>query len=180
MTHYPFLHLTKKYKADLRTALLLFFIIIFSAKAQETPPLINYSSSLYKAHNQNWAIDQTSDQIIYAANSDGLMEYDGAAWKLYPLPDRQIVRTVLCDETVPNVLAGKVLKQGISKEQRIYVGGFSEFGYWKKELDGQLKYYSLSKRAHFASLKTEEIWHITKSPSHIYFQSFSRIYRYYG
>ncbi|MCF2496581.1 helix-turn-helix and ligand-binding sensor domain-containing protein [Dyadobacter chenhuakuii] len=180
MTHYPFLYLTKNHKAALWTALLLFFAIIFAAKAQETPPLINYSSAIYKAHNQNWAIDQTSDQIIYAANSDGLMEYDGAAWKLYPLPDRQIVRTVLCDETVPNMLMGKVFKQNSPKEQRIYVGGFSEFGYWKKEFDGQLKYHSLSKSANFASLKTEEIWHITKTPTHIYFQSFSRIYRYDG
>jgi ligand-binding sensor domain-containing protein/DNA-binding CsgD family transcriptional regulator/uncharacterized protein YoxC len=169
-----------KYKAGWRTAILLFFIIISAANAQETPPLTNYSSALYKAHNQNWAIDQSSDEIIYAANSDGLMEYDGASWKLYPFPDRQIVRTILYDEAVPNVLMGKVLKQPMKKEQRIYVGGFSEFGYWKKEPDAQLKYYSLSKHSNFASLKTEEIWHITKTPKYIYFQSFSRMYRYDG
>ncbi|MCE7067920.1 triple tyrosine motif-containing protein [Dyadobacter sp. CY326] len=168
------------YKAEKWTALLLFFASILIANAQETPPLTNYASAVYKAHNQNWAIDQSSDQIIYAANSDGLMEYDGASWKLHPFPDRQIVRSVLYDETAPNEPVGKVLNRPFKMEQRIYVGGFSEFGYWKKETDGQLKYYSLSKQSNFASLKTEEIWHITKTPDYIYFQSFSRIYRYDG
>lgn len=171
---------SENFQAGCWFALYLIFAIIFNANAQETPPLTNYSSALYKAHNQNWDIDQSSDQLIYAANSDGLMEYDGASWKLYPFPDRQIVRTILYDEAVPNVLMGKVLNLPLKQEQRIYVGGFSEFGYWKKEADAQLKYYSLSKQSNLASLKTEEIWHITKTTKYIYFQSFSRIYRYDG
>ncbi|CAG5070041.1 hypothetical protein DYBT9623_02781 [Dyadobacter sp. CECT 9623] len=154
------------HKAGSGWAILAFLLFFFPAFAQETPPLINFFSSEYKAHNQNWAISQSSDGVIYAANSDGLMEYDGASWKLYPLPDGQIVRAVLCD--------------GSAKEQRIYVGGFAEFGYWRKEADGQLKYYSLSKSANFKSLKTEEIWHILKTPDYIYFQSFAKIYRYDG
>ncbi|WP_225865680.1 triple tyrosine motif-containing protein [Dyadobacter aurulentus] len=141
-------------------------LIFFRSSAQETPPLINFFTSEYKAHNQNWAISQRSDGIIYTANSDGLLEYDGGAWRLYPLPDGQIVRAVLCDDS--------------GKDQRIYVGGFAEFGYWLKQPDGQLKYYSLSKSANFQSLKTEEIWHILKTPDYIYFQSFAKIYRYDG
>ena len=163
------------HKAGLYIALLLFLCAFRTAFAQETPPLTNYFSSEYKAHNQNWDISQSEDQLIYAANSDGLMEFDGASWKLYPLPDGQIVRTVLCDKMIIRGPRGKV-----TTEQRIYVGGFSEFGYWLKQPDGQLKYISLSKNAGFASLKTEEIWHIQKTPEYIYFQSFARIYRYDG
>lgn len=139
----------------------------YLALAQETPQLVNFPNTLYKAHNQNWAIDQDKDHIIYTANSDGLLEYDGATWKLHPFPNRQIVRTVLCD----------VLPSG---EKRIYVGGFSEFGYWQKTSNGQLVYHSLSKNVDFASLKTEEIWHIVKRGKEIYFQSFARIYKYDG
>jgi ligand-binding sensor domain-containing protein/DNA-binding CsgD family transcriptional regulator len=175
-----FTHPIFKYKADLCATILLFITFISTSFAQETPPLINYPSSVYKAHNQNWAIDQGSDQIVYSANSDGLLEFDGASWKLYPLPDRQIVRTILCDETEIPSTAGKVHNRPAKRENRIYAGGFSEFGYWKKEQNGQLKYYSLSKKANFASLKTEEIWHILKTPQYIYFQSFSKIYRYDG
>ncbi|MFC5407881.1 triple tyrosine motif-containing protein [Larkinella bovis] len=150
--------------------LLSFFQGVF---AQETPPLTNYTSAVYNAHNQNWAVSQSSDQLLYVANSDGLLEYDGANWKVYPLPDHQIVRSVLCDDVVKTGKKPTV-------EHRIYVGGFAEFGYWLKGVDGELTYHSLSKTAAFKSLKTEEIWHILKTPDYIYFQSFSRIYRYDG
>ena len=169
-----------KYKAGSCTAILFLATIFLSALAQETPPLINYPAPLYKAHNQNWDICQSADDLIYSANSDGLLEHDGASWKLYPLPDGQIVRTALYDEKTMKPAGGKVLNRAAKAEQRIYVGGFSEFGYWKKESDGQLKYYSLSKKTGFASLKSEEIWHILKTPEYIYFQSFSVIYRYDG
>jgi DNA-binding CsgD family transcriptional regulator len=169
-----------KYKAGCATAILFWATIFLPSLAQETPPLINYPATLYKAHNQNWDICQSVDELIYSANSDGLLEHDGASWKLYPLPDGQIVRTVLYDEQSTEPVGGKVLNRTTAPEQRIYVGGFSEFGYWKKEADGQLRYYSLSKKANFASLKTEEIWHILKTPQYIYFQSFSNIYRYDG
>jgi len=146
---------------------ILIFIQLFPGYAQETPPLVNFFNTTYKAHNQNWAIDQSADHIIYTANSDGLLEYDGAAWKLYPFPNRQIVRAVLCD-TMPN------------GESRVYVGGYSEFGYWQKTSKGRLIYHSLSNGAHFKSLQTEEIWHIVKAGENIYFQSFAKIYRYDG
>lgn len=176
----PFPSRAFKYKAGCATAILFLVTILLPSLAQETPPLINYPATLYKAHNQNWDICQSADGLIYSANSDGLLEHDGASWKLYPLPDGQIVRTVLYDEQSVETAGGKVLNRTAQTEQRIYVGGFSEFGYWKKEADGQLKYYSLSKKAGLASLRTEEIWHILKTPKYIYFQSFSNIYRYDG
>ncbi|CAG4990121.1 hypothetical protein DYBT9275_00456 [Dyadobacter sp. CECT 9275] len=168
---------TSRSKGCAWVCLLIFFIFFQQSFAQEIPPLTNYPLSIYKAHNQNWAVDQSKDHLIYTANSDGLLEFDGASWKLYPLPDGQIVRTVLCDDT-PFHHSGKT---GInSSGQRIYTGGYGEFGYWKKNSSGPLKYISLSKNAGFQSLKTEEIWHILKTPAYIYFQSFSRIYRYDG
>ena len=87
-------------KVNFSLTLLLLFIFFSLVKAQETPPLVNYPFSVYKAHNQNWAIDQSSDHIVYSANTDGLLEFDGSSWKLYPFPNRQIVRAVLCDDIV--------------------------------------------------------------------------------
>jgi len=169
-------------KSGCYKTLLLFFAFFSVAHAQEIPPLINYPLSVYKAHKQNWAIDQNKDHIIYAANSDGLLEYDGASWKLYPMPDHQIVRTILCDEEpVQNMLRGKTFSARTTRSKsRIYAGGYGEFGYWQDNEKGQLVYHSLSKDAGFKSLKTEEIWHIVKTTEYIYFQSFARIYRYDG
>jgi DNA-binding CsgD family transcriptional regulator/heme exporter protein D len=168
-------------KLKCSVAILLFFAFFSNTIAQETPPLVNFTPQVYKAHQQNWAIDQSADNIIYAANSDGLLEYDGSSWKLYPLPDHQIVRSVLCDKVIiPDPKKGKALTQNKTATNRIYVGGYSEFGYWQESATGQLVYHSLSKKAGFATLKTEEIWHIQKTPDYIYFQSFSRIYRFDG
>lgn len=160
--------------------ILFALVLIFCASClfgQETPPLISYAPSLYKAHNQNWSVSQSNDGLLYFANSDGLLEYDGSGWKLYPLPDRQIVRTVLCDD---KIVRDKTSRKISKVEHRIYVGGFTEFGYWVRKPDGQLIYHSLSKQANLKSLRTEEIWHILKTPDYIYFQSFSKLYRYDG
>lgn len=165
-----------------RATLLLLFAFYSSAFCQETPPLVNFTPQMYKAHQQNWAIDQAANNVIYAANSDGLLEYDGAQWKLYPMPDGQIVRSVLCDEVTSQPLPakGKILARRKEKVSRVYVGAFAEFGYWQENGSGLLYYHSLSKNTGLTSLKTEEIWHILKTPDFIYFQSFSRIYRYDG
>ncbi len=180
LVKYPGYSLIPKHISGM--SLLIFFAFFSYSYAQETPPLTNYPLSVYKAHNQNWAIDQTSNDIIYSANSDGLLEYDGASWKLYPLPNHQIVRSLLCDEiSINKPLNGKTLTgENTVRQSRIYVGGYGEFGFWQENENGQLKYFSLSKNSGFASIKTEEIWHILKTPEYIYFQSFSRIYRYDG
>ena len=134
---------------------------------QELPFITNYSNSTYRAHNQNWDISQSTDHIIFAANSDGLLEYDGANWRLLPLPNGQIVRSVLCDKP----------SRGAA---RVYVGGFGEFGFWENAPTGKMTYHSLSKGLEFKSTETEEIWHILKAGEAIYFQSFSYIYHYDG
>lgn len=152
----------------------LFFLFVafgitlpHSTVAQELPLITNYVSSTYRAHNQNWDISQSADRIMYAANSDGLLEYDGANWRLLPLPNGQIVRSVLCVKPT-------------NSAERVYVGGFGEFGFWENTVTGKMTYHSLSKGLRFNSTETEEIWHILKAGDAIYFQSFSYIYHYDG
>jgi DNA-binding CsgD family transcriptional regulator len=162
--------------------LLACFMVLISGPftflfGQETPPITTFSSSQYQAHNQNWEISQAKDLLIYTANSDGLLQFDGSMWKLYPLPNGQIVRTVLANAGSKQ----KLLKQPDHfSEDRIYVGGFGEFGYWLKNKNGLLEYHSLSKNLKLPSLDTEEIWHILRTSDYIYFQSFAYIYRYDG
>ena len=145
--------------------IILSVVTLNSPTAQELPLITNYSSSTYRAHNQNWDISQSTNRIMYAANSDGLLEYDGAHWRLLPLPNGQIVRSVLCDKTADGA-------------ERVYVGGFGEFGYWQNTDTGKMTYHSLSRGLKFKSTETEEIWHILKAGEIIYFQSFSYIYKY--
>jgi hypothetical protein len=90
------------------------------------PDIINYSKVDYKAGLQNWDFKQDNNGIIYVANNEGLLSYDGTYWKLYPLPNKTIVRSV-----------------EIGADNRIYVGGQDEFGYFIPGTNGKLEYHSL-------------------------------------
>ena len=129
--------------------------------AQELPPLLNYTTTDYNAENQNWAISQTQDQLIYVANNKGLLEFNGARWNLYQSPNQTIIRSV-------NVLNGL-----------IYIGAYMEFGYWEKDGFGNLNYTSLSKDIKQELIEDEQFWNIIKiDEKKLFFQSLNRIYIY--
>ncbi|MBL0682233.1 LuxR family transcriptional regulator [Aquimarina mytili] len=140
----------------------LFLLIFFCAgsKAQELPPIQNFSPKEYNAENQNWSISQSSNKLIYVANNKGLLEYNGASWKLYPSPNESIMRSV-----------GVV-------EDRIYTGCFMEFGYWQKNDLGILNYTSLTQQTGVKLLEDEEFWNIINIDDWVVFQSLKRIYIY--
>lgn len=48
-------------------------------------PVTNYTRHTYKAGNQNWMLQQHDNGWMYVANSNGLLEFDGASWNLYPI-----------------------------------------------------------------------------------------------
>ena len=137
----------------------LFLFSVFS-EAQELPPIENYSPKVYGAENQNWAISQSKEKFIYVANNSGLIEFDGAKWKLYPSPNNTIIRSV-------NVL-----------DNKIYTGCFREFGYWQKNEFKNLEYYSLSKKLKEPLFEDEQFWNIVSFDSWILFQSLRNIYIY--
>ena len=85
------------------------------------PQVVNYSVSEYKAGNQNWAVAQGADGLMYFGNNRGLLQFDGIRWKLYPLPNNIAVRSVY-----------------ITATNRIYVGSFEEFGYFEANKENVL------------------------------------------
>lgn len=137
-----------------------YLLLIFATPlvAQELPPIQNFSPKDYHGENQNWAISQSAEKLIYVANSNGLLEYNGATWNLYPSPNETIIRSV----------------QVVG--ERIYTGCFMEFGYWKKNNSGLLAYTSLSKELGIPLLEDEEFWTIIDLDDWIVFQSLKRIY----
>ena len=105
-----------------------YLLVVFSfvGYAQQLPPIVKYPSSIYNAGNQNWMISQDKDQFLCFANNEGLLEFNGSNWTLYPSPNETIIRSV------------KVVGD------KIYTGCYMEFGYWKRQANGFLKYTSFS------------------------------------
>ncbi|RUT71840.1 LuxR family transcriptional regulator [Flavobacterium cupreum] len=132
-------------------------LILFS---QELPPIVKYPSTVYGAGNQSWMISQDEQNYLYFANNEGLLEYNGTNWKLYPTPNETIMRSV------------KVI------DNKIYTGCYMNFGYWTRQANGKLKYTSLSDTIKTKILDDEQFWNILKYDQWILFQSLNRIYIY--
>ncbi|MDX5586081.1 MAG: two component regulator three y domain-containing protein, partial [Aureibaculum sp.] len=144
-------------KDILKVSFLLICTCVFS---QELPPIENYSPEEYIGGSQNWDISQSVEKYIYVGNNSGLLEFNGAQWKLYPSPNGTIIRSV---KVVDNL---------------IYTGCYMEFGYWKKDEFGNLNYFSLSKKLAQPLIDDEHFWNILKFDDRILFQSLDRIYVY--
>ncbi len=143
-------------------ALLSVLYVDFVVSQEFTPPIQNFTSVHYGAASQNWDIAVDENGIIYAANHQGLLVYDGQNWELFPLRSGSIIRSVY-----PN---GK----------RIYTGSYKEFGYWSRDGRGEMNYTSLIPLLKENSMKSEEIWQILSFQDKIYFRSFGAVYSYDG
>lgn len=77
--------------------------------------IINYSKNLYGRGAQTWKIASYDKYWVNFANKNGMLQYDGNTWELYPLNNQLDVRSVFPSTT----------------DQRIYVGGIHEFGYFE-------------------------------------------------
>lgn len=123
----------------------------------------NYSIEDYNADNQNWGIDVDEKGVAFVANNKGLLRYNGQSWQLFELPQKTIIRSVLCTNN------------------KIFVGSYEEFGFWEADSFGNYLYTSLTslfdKNHEFTS---EEFWQIVEFNDDIVFRSFGGIYIYDG
>ena len=80
-----FLHKMKKRFLKFYVLNILFFflpILLFGQiKEIGTPSIKNYPRKITLAGQQNWMIDQDSSGIMYFANNEGLLEFNGFNWK---------------------------------------------------------------------------------------------------
>ncbi len=134
---------------------------LFSQNTIGLPDVINYSKQTYSAGLQNWDIKQDKNGIIYIANNEGLLSYDGRNWNLYPLPNKTIVRSV-----------------EIGNDNRIYVGGQDELGYFSPARNGMLQYHSLTQFITAKDKSFGDVWDIVSFKKDIFFRSLNRIFKF--
>jgi signal transduction histidine kinase len=85
-----------------------------------------YSAEVYKGSSQNWDIGQDGRGILYVANTDGLLTYDGVEWSLVEMPQKSFVRAVAADEG-----------------RKVYVSIATDIGYLERNNKGNFQYHSL-------------------------------------
>ena len=141
--------------------LLFIGLLVSHAYSQElVPPIQNFSPTDYSAASQNWDIALDERGVVYSANNQGLLIYDGLAWELFPLESQSIIRSVL------------------PHDGRIYTGSYQEFGYWKTQANGCMEYNSLTHLMSELDMQSDEFWEIIAFNDAILFRSFGAVYEY--
>jgi len=146
-----------------RFLFLVLSIISLDCLAQGTiskPQIFNYSSSIYKGGLQNWCVAQDSKGVMYFGNNEGLLSFDGRNWRIYPLPNATVVRSVAID-----------------KNDRIYVGGQDELGYFEADDKGMLVFHSLREKLQESERFFSDVWHTEILGDNIFFHTSLYIFR---
>ena len=149
----------------MRTIVLLSLCLSFlhCAVGQSTigiPDIKNYSRSEYNAAGQNWEMAQDKNGIMYFANTEGLLTYDGSLWKLYQTPKQRIVRAIT-----------------MGNDNKIYVGGQGELGYFSPQA-GKLVYTDLNNLISKTSYPFSDIWDIVTFGDDVFYRSRKEIFQY--
>jgi len=131
-------------------------------KTQESgyPFIQNYTPDDYNAFTQNWGTVQDSSGILYFANGDGVLMYDGVNWEVIELPNHGHAKSIAIDEN-----------------NHIYVGASSEFGYLEPDNLGKLVYVSLSSLLDEQDQNFTTIWEIHTAKEAVYFRAADALFR---
>lgn len=125
------------------------------------PEIINYTKNDFHGGSQTWCISQDKEGIMYFANNEGLITFDGNYWKVYPLPNKTIMRSL-----------------AVASDGKIFVGGQGEIGYFFPDGKGILKYTSLLNRIPNHQSTFADIWKIETYNESVFFQASDRIFEY--
>lgn len=112
-----------------RSHLWLFLLLItVSVTAQNSgltglPKMYNYPPTLYGYHPQNWSAVQDGRGMMYFANTDGILEYDGINWRMIRMPHGEVCRTLFR-----------------ASNGTIYAGGYNEIGKLVSDHQGKTEY----------------------------------------
>lgn len=126
------------------------------------PPVRNFSRKIYRAGTQNWDAAQDARGVLYWANNEGLLEYDGTTWRRYPVRNGTIVRSL-----------------AIAPDGRIFVGAQSEIGYFYPDATGRLAYHSLTALVPPAYRSFEDVWDIVPHDGALFFRTNHCVFRYH-
>ncbi len=139
------------------------FLVIWghSSVVAQTPFIQHYTSKLYKGGFQTWQVAQDAKQIIYVANSDAILRYDGNKWE-------SIICTV---NTFARVLH-------TSNNGTIYLGGDNLIGYLETRPDGSTVIRSLTDKLPKEIIKNLAVYTIKANDKSVVFANSEMLYIY--
>ncbi|MFN7385263.1 MAG: two-component regulator propeller domain-containing protein, partial [Lysobacteraceae bacterium] len=130
-------------------------------RAEAGLPLLRaFSPAQYQADAQNWTVVQAPDGILYVGNNRGVLSFDGQRWRLTPVANGSVVRSLAVDAS-----------------GRVYVGANGELGYLAPDGDGELRYVSLIDRLPQEARDFTDVWNTLATGDGVVFSSPQRLMR---
>lgn len=126
------------------------------------PDIVHFEKNTYRGGTQNWDIQQDKNGILYFANNEGMLTFDGTFWQTYALPNKTIVRSL-----------------AITADRRIYAGGQGDFGYFSPAANGLLEFHSLRDKIPAEARSFADVWDINAVGKDIFFRTQKHIFRYH-
>ncbi|HRG57686.1 MAG TPA: SpoIIE family protein phosphatase [Bacteroidia bacterium] len=150
------------YQLSIASFCLLFIISLESKGINGGVTFIkNFTEKSYNAHAENHYIAQDKKGIMYFANAECILTFDGTKWNGIYLPN------------VPHVYAVAVNNEGV-----VFAGGENEFGYLSYDKQGAQTYVSLTNLIPKDKRIFTDIFDIVCTDSLIYFLAEERLFIY--
>lgn len=143
--------------------LLFLFALPFFGFAQNPigmPDIVNFDNVSYSGGTHNWGIEQDRSGVLYFANDEGLLTFDGSRWKIYALANKTIVRSIK-----------------IAADHKIYAGGQGDFGFFSPNENGKLVFTSLKSKIPKSYGSFADIWNVQAVGKAIFFRADNNIFR---
>ena len=126
------------------------------------PFLTTFDRKAYDASSQNWAVLQDKRGVIYVGNNQGVLEYNGATWRLIEAGGSDVRSLAVDDEGI------------------IYVGGDGELGYLEPDSLGLLQYVSLLHHVPEDERDFGNVWFLHAGRDGVYFHTLGLLMRWDG
>ena len=127
------------------------------------PLTLSFGPKDYGADAQTWAVVKDPRGLLYAANNSGVLEFDGARWRLVHTRDNTAVRSL-----------------GKDAQGRIFVGACNEFGFLDTDAFGATRYVSLDDRLPATDRDFGNIWTLATTSRGVFFVAESRLFHWDG
>ncbi|WKK65105.1 response regulator [Lutimonas zeaxanthinifaciens] len=140
--------------------LFVFFLSNVAIVSQEQigrPLITNYSYKDYNSGPINWWALEDSDGVMYFANNNGVLQYDGVNW--LEIDGTGGARCLVQDEN-----------------EVIYVGREGDFGYLERLFNGDLKYVSFKDKIPEEFKEFQTVWEVDLYKGRIIFRTNTRLY----
>jgi class 3 adenylate cyclase/ligand-binding sensor domain-containing protein len=121
----------------------------------------SYTPKDYNANPQNWSAVQDARGVIYFANTDCLLQFDGVTWRKIPLPNNAIAVALAIDS-----------------RGTVFVGAQGVFGYLAPGSDGTSTFVSLLTKVKPDDRAFNEVWDVLPTSDGVYFAAHNRLFLY--